>query len=57
MKNEKVMAPQSKGGQELKKKPLNITKVSSQTPKNFLVCCCVDIRVERQFIEIQVAFL
>jgi len=29
IKNEKVMAPQSKGGQELKKKPLNTTKAGS----------------------------
>jgi hypothetical protein len=30
-----------------KKKPSNITKVDPQTLKNFLVCCCVAIRVPR----------
>jgi predicted GTPase len=35
----KLQPPQSKGGQELKKK--QITKVGSQTPKIFLVCCSV----------------
>jgi hypothetical protein len=42
------MALQSRGGQEFfKNKPLNATKVDSQTPKNFLICCSVVIRVSR----------
>ncbi len=42
------MALQSKGGQELKKnKPPSATKVGSQTPTNFLVCCYVGIRMQR----------
>ncbi len=42
------MAPQTKQGQELKKnKPPNTIKASFQTPKIFLVCCSVAIRVQR----------
>jgi hypothetical protein len=55
---EKIMAPQSWGGQELKKKkPPNAMKVNSQTPKNFLTCCPVAIRVQRWFVKIQMALL
>jgi len=37
IRNEKVMDPQHKRGQEWKKnKPLNITKANSQTPKKFI---------------------
>ncbi len=55
--NREVMAPQSKGGQKLKKKPSNTTKANSQTCKKFLVCCFVVTKVQRQFVEVQVAFL
>jgi hypothetical protein len=42
------MAPQSKGGQELKKnKPPNVAKAGSQTPTKFLVCCSIAIEVQR----------
>jgi hypothetical protein len=45
---EKVMDFQSRGGQKLpKKKPQNATKVGSQTPKKFIVCCSVVIRVQK----------
>jgi hypothetical protein len=45
---EKFMAPQSRGGQKLKKKkPLNATKASSQTPKKILVCYSIAIKVQR----------
>jgi hypothetical protein len=40
-----------------KNKPLNITKVNSWTPKNFLLCCYVVIRVQRWFLEFQMALL
>jgi hypothetical protein len=42
-KIEKGMAPQSRGGQKLQKKPLNTTKANSQTPKKILICCFVVI--------------
>jgi hypothetical protein len=51
------MAPQSRGGQELKKKPPNVTKIGSQTPTKFLVCCSIDIIFQRQIVELQLAFL
>jgi hypothetical protein len=44
-KVEKVMAPQNRGGQNLKKKPSNATKASSQTPKIKFVCCFIVIKV------------
>jgi len=44
------MAFQSRGGQELKKKPLNAVKSGSQTPTKFLVCCFVAIKVQGQFV-------
>ncbi len=49
---------QSRGGQKLpKKKPQNATKVGSQTPKKFIVCCSVVIRVQKWFVKLQVALL
>jgi len=44
---EKIMGPQSKEGQKLKKKPLNGTKASSQTPKIIFVCCSIVIKIQR----------
>jgi hypothetical protein len=43
------MAPQSRGGQKLKKKktPSNATKANSQTPKRILIYCFVIIRIQR----------
>jgi hypothetical protein len=41
------MAPQSKGGQELKKKPLKTTKADFETPKALFVCCSVTIGLQR----------
>jgi hypothetical protein len=40
-----VMAPQSRGGQKLKKKkPLNVIKASSQTLRKILVCCYIVLK-------------
>jgi hypothetical protein len=44
---EKVMAPQSKGGQELQKKPPNATMADSQTPTKLFVCCSIVIKVPK----------
>jgi hypothetical protein len=41
------MAPQSKGGQKLQKKPPDATNASSQTPKKILVCSYVVIKAQR----------
>jgi hypothetical protein len=42
------MAPQSRGGQKLKKnKPPNVIKASSKTPKKILICCFVAIKVQK----------
>jgi hypothetical protein len=43
------MAPQGKGGQELKKNksPNMIIEANSQTPKIFLLCCFAVIRVQK----------
>ncbi len=39
------MAPQSRGGQKLKKKkPLNVIKASSQTLRKILVCCYIVLK-------------
>jgi hypothetical protein len=46
------MAPQSRGGQEFKKKPPNVTKTGSQTPTKFLVCCSITIKVQRWFVKL-----
>ncbi len=57
---EKVTAPKSTEGQKFKKnKPsnTNTSKASSQTFKNFLVGCSIANRVQRWFVELQVAFL
>jgi len=43
----KLWAPKVKGVKNSKKKPLNVTKTSSQTPKKILVCCSIDIRIQR----------
>ncbi len=52
------MAPQNIGGSKTQKnKPPNVSKVSSQTPTKFLVCISITIRVQRWFVELQVAFL
>jgi hypothetical protein len=52
IRNEKVMAPQSKGGQKLKKDNLasHSTKADSQTPKKFFVFCFVVFRVQGRFV-------
>ncbi len=47
IRNEKVTTPQNKSFKKSKNKPLNTTKASSQTPKNFLVCCFVVIKVPK----------
>ncbi len=36
-----------------KNKSLNVTKASSWTLKKFFVCCSIDIRVPRWFVELQ----
>jgi hypothetical protein len=51
------MTPISKGGQELKPKPTNVIKIGSWTPKKFLVCCYVVIKVQKWFVEFQMVFL
>ncbi len=49
---ENVMAPQIRGGQELKKiNHQNATKTSSQTPTKFLICCSITIRAQRWFVD------
>jgi hypothetical protein len=45
------MAPQNRGVKNLKKKLPNATKVGSQTPTKFLVCCFFIVRVQRSFVE------
>jgi hypothetical protein len=53
LKNEKVIAPENKRGWNLKKnKAPNTTKADSQTPKKFIVCCSVAIKVQRWFVEL-----
>jgi hypothetical protein len=44
IKLKKLWPPKVEGVKNSKKKPLNITKVNSQTPKEFLVCCYVVTR-------------
>jgi hypothetical protein len=52
------MAPQFKGDQELQKnKPPNITKVRYQISKKFFIYCSIAIRVQKWFVELQVALL
>jgi len=51
------MALQSRGVNNSKNKWPNVTKASSQTPKKILVCCFVAIRVQKWFVELQVALL
>ncbi len=53
----KKLWPFNRRGQNFKKKPPNTTKVGSQTPKKFLVCCFVVVKVQKQFVELQVALL
>jgi hypothetical protein len=36
-----------KGVKNSKNKPPNAIKTGSQTPKNFLVCCFVVVRIQR----------
>jgi hypothetical protein len=43
----KLWPPKVKGVKNSKNKPPNIRKVSSRTPKKFLVCCSIAIRVQR----------
>ncbi len=47
------MAPQSKRDKKTQKnKPPNVTKAGSSTPKKFLVCCSIAIKVPRRFVEL-----
>ncbi len=55
--NEKVMAPQSRRGKEFQKKITIHYKAHSRTPKKIFLGCYVVIRVERRFVEFQVALL
>ncbi len=58
IRNQKVMAPQSKGVKNSKKnKQLKTTKAGSRTPKKFLVCCFVLITDQRLFVKFHVALL
>jgi len=50
----KLHAPKVKGSRTQKNKSPNNTKADSWTPKEFVVCCSVAIRVPRWFIELQV---
>ncbi len=51
------MPPPSKGGQEFLKQTTKHNKVNSQTLKKVLVCCYVDIKIQRLFVEMKVVFL
>jgi len=41
------MVPPSRGGQLFLKKPMNVTKANSHTPKKIFVCCSIDIKVPK----------
>jgi len=47
MELRKLWPPKVKGVKISKNKPLNAIKTSSQTPQKILVCCSIDIRVQR----------
>jgi hypothetical protein len=47
IRNERFMAPQSRGGENLKKKTIEHYKIGSQTPQKFFVCSSVAISVQR----------
>ncbi len=47
IRNEKFMAPQSRGGENLKKNTIKHYKIGSQTPQFFFVCSYVAISVQR----------
>ncbi len=47
IRNEKFMAPQSRGGEKLKQKTMKRYKIGSQTPRKFFVCSYVAISVQR----------
>jgi hypothetical protein len=52
------MGPQSRRVKNSKKQiRLNATKASSWTPKKFLVCCFVAIKVQKWFVKLQVTLL
>jgi hypothetical protein len=53
----KLQAPKVEGVKNSKKKPLNITKASFQTPKKFLICYSIVTRVPRCFVKLPMAFL
>jgi hypothetical protein len=40
-----------------KKKPPNAIKIGSQTPKKLFLCCSIAIKVQRWFLELQMALL
>jgi hypothetical protein len=47
----KLQPPKVKGVKNSKKQTTNHYKVKCWSPKTFLVCCCVAIRVQRWFVE------
>jgi hypothetical protein len=58
IKNEKVMGPQNKVGQELKKNFIeHYIAASSWTRQKLFFCCSVATKVQKLFVKLQVALL
>jgi len=53
----KLRPPKVKGVKNFKKQTTKHYKANSWTHKKFLVCCCIVIRVERWFIELEAVLL
>jgi hypothetical protein len=51
------MAPKVEGSRTKKKQTIECYKAGSQTPKKFLECCSVAIKVQRRFVKLKVALL
>jgi hypothetical protein len=51
------MAPQVEGVENSKEQTTECSKADSRSPKTFLVCCFVAIRVQRLFVELRMTLL